>query len=549
MGDSSAFVCDLNNGFNIDPDENVFKSIWSEYERVIVESLITSFGLDFIVGDQVGGDVDTVHNVRNLKDENGNTIYKNKRNEEDYKNRGVYNSDEYHKDPRYISINRKVSESKKNGTLEDTYTGNTVQRNANIDLDHVVAAKEIHDDPGRVLAGLNGTDLANNEDNLKPTDRSINRSMQDKDIETYLKKWEEERPKRQDRISELKKKDSLSDKERKELEKLQKLEEIDPRKMREENDKARAAYENKINKSYYTSKKFMTDTAKAAGKRGAQMGARQALGFVFTEVWFSAKEELQNLPEGTDLKESLDAIGRGIKKGFESAKVKYKELIDKFLTGFQSGVLASLTTTICNIFFTTAKNLVKCIRQLYASIIQAGKILLFNPDNLLFGDRIKAATVIMATGASVLVGTVVGEMIGKTPIGAIPVVGDIVQVFCSTLVSGLISCSLLICLDRSKFMNKVINALNMIPSEVNNFAEIANAMEILAAKLEKLDIDKFRHDTEQYKDTAELIVNCNSDDELNGVLHAVYNKFQIKIPWEGDFDSFMSNRNNHLVFE
>ena len=67
--------------------------------------------------------------------------------------------------------------------------------------------------------------------------------------------------------------------------------------------------------------------------------------------------------------------------------------------------------------------------------------LLFNPDNLMFGDRIKTSTIIMATGASVLVGTAVGELIGKTPIAAIPGVGSVVQVFCSTLVSGLVSCT------------------------------------------------------------------------------------------------------------
>lgn len=54
-----------------------------------------------------------------------------------------------------------------------------------------------------------------------------------------------------------------------------------------------------------------------------------------------------------------------------------------------------------------------------------------------------------------------------------PVIGNVVQVFCSTLISGLISCSLLIFLDRSKQMNRVIKLLNMIPSEVNNYEQIA----------------------------------------------------------------------------
>lgn len=544
----NSFVAELNSGFSPNPEENVFSSIWNEYERVIMQSLITSFGLDFLVHDQHGGDVDTIHSVREIGKDPKMT-YKNAQNQTDYANRGEYNTYEYHQDPRYIAINKKVSESKKNGTLTDAYTGQTVAVNANIDLDHAISAKEIHDDPGRVLAGLNGTDLANCDDNLKPTDRSINRSMQDKDMEDYLQKWEAEQPQRQSRISELKSKGSLSDKESKELTKLEKLEQIDPDKMRAENKKARAAYEAKLAKAYYTSPKLLKATAVAAGSRGAEMGMRQAMGFVFVEIWMSSKEEIQALPPGKDLKDMLEAVASGVKKGVENAKVKYKEVLAKFGEGFLSGSLASLTTTICNIFFTTAKNLVKCIRQIYASVVEAGKILLFNPNNLMFGDRIKTSTIILATGASVLVGTAVGELIQKTPIAGILGVGSFVTAFCSSLVSGLISCTLLIFLDRSNFMNKVVSALNRIPSEVNNYKEIADALERLAAKIENLDIAKFRAETEKYRNIATKIGAAESEQELNDLLLSAYKVFDIKIPWKGDFDTFMGNKSNHLVFE
>ncbi len=544
----NSFVAELNSGFSSEPDENVFVSIWNEYERVIMQSLITSFGLDFLAHDQHGGDVDTIHNVRQIG-RDSNMVYKNAQNKADYASRGEYNTYQYHQDPRYIAINKKVSDSKKNGTLKDAYTGRTVAQNANIDLDHVISAKEIHDDSGRVLSGLNGTDLANCDDNLKPTDRSINRSMQDKDMEDYLQKWEADRPQRQAKINELKLKGALSDKERKELSKLEKLEQIDPDKMRTENKKTRAAYEAKLAKAYYTSSKFLRDTAVVAGKRGAEMGMRQALGVVFVEIWMSSKEEIQALPPGKDLKDMFEAVAEGVKNGVENAKVKYREVLAKFGEGFLSGTLASLTTTICNIFFTTAKNLVKCIRQIYASVVEAGKILLFNPDDLMFGDRIKTATVILATGASVLIGTAIGELIQKTPIAAIPGVGPVITAFCSSLVSGLISCTLLVFLDRSKFMNRVISALNRIPSEVNNYKEIADALEILAAKLEKLDIAKFRAETEKYRNIAIKIGTAGSEQELNDLLHSAYRVFDIKIPWEDDFDIFMENKSNHLVFE
>lgn len=544
----SSFVAELNKGVLPEPEENVFSSIWNEYECVIMQSLITSFGLDFLIHDQYGGDVDTIHSVREIG-KDPNMTYKNAQNQADYINRGEYDTYEYHQDPRYIAINRKVSESKKKGTLTDSYTGQTMAQNANIDLDHAIAAKKIHDDSGRVLAGLRGTDLANCEDNLKPTDRSINRSMQDKDMEDYLQKWEVERPQRQSRISELKSKGSLSDRECKELAKLEKIEQIDPDKMRVENKRTRAAYEIKLAKAYYTSPKFLKDTAVAAGSRGAEIGMRQAMGFIFVEIWMSSKEEIQALPPGKDLKDMIEAVASGVKKGVENAKVKYKEILAKFGEGFLSGTLASLTTTLCNIFFTTAKNLVKCIRQIYASVVEAGKVLLFNPDNLMFGDRIKTSTIILATGASVLVGMAVGELIKKTSIAAIPGVGIFVTDFCSSLISGLISCTLLIFLDRSKFINKVVSALNRIPSEVNNYKEIADALERLAAKLENLDIAKFSAETEKYRNIATKIGATESEQEVNDLLLSAYKVFDIKILWEGDFDTFMGNKSNHLVFE
>jgi len=560
--DGTAFVGKVRNSSGFEPDENIFESIWGEYESVIVESLITSFGLDFIVRDQHGGDVDTILNVRkiendpnkykNLKIEiDPNMKYKNSQNKAAYDGIGHYDkpmANAYHATEQYKQINAKASEQKTNGELIDSYTGKKVARNANIDLDHVISAKEIHDDPGRILAGLDGKDLANCEENLCPTDRSINRSMRQTDMDDYLGKWKDSQAVRQARINELKAKNTLTDKERNELDKLNKLEEIDPELMKKENEKARKAYEAKVNKAYYTSGKFVKDTAIAAGKRGVEMGVRQALGFIFMEIWFCTKEELQTMPAGSELGEMIEAVGRGIKKGLERAKTKYKELLAKIAEGFGAGALSSLTTTICNIFFTTAKNLVKCIRQVYASVIQAGKVLLFNPDNLMFGDRIKAATVILATGASVLLGTAVGEVIENTPIGKAPVVGEIVKVFCSSMVSGLLSCTLLIFLDRSKFINRIIFELNRIPSDVNNYAQIADAMEQLAAKLSDIDIELFRKETERFADSAELISKCNDDDELNAVLYDTYKALDIQIPWEGDFDSFMGNKSNKLVF-
>ena len=118
------------------------------------------------------------------------------------------------------------------------------------------------------------------------------------------------------------------------------------------------------------------------------MGLRQMFGFIFMEFWFSVKEEFrrQDGRQGLDLSDFFKKIANSIQKTAQKIRSKYKEIIAKFGEGMIGGMLGSLTTTVANIFFTTAKNVVRIIRQAWASLVEAVKILLLNPDNLLFGD-------------------------------------------------------------------------------------------------------------------------------------------------------------------
>lgn len=526
------FLNEMKNGPEILPDEPVFKSIWNEYERVIIHSLITSFGLDFLIADQYGGDVDTIHNVRKIEIDK-EMKYKNVRNESEYCSHGAYSTAEYHSDPAFAKIKHDARElfQEKGLLQEDIYVpGNmlllrnksTTEGTRRANLEHIISAKEVHDDRGRVLSGLTGLELANSKDNLGFTNEIINKEKGSKTAEEYI---EYKRNKGEPLPREIEEK------------------------IRKEDNRAREAYETKLAYNYYTSSEFAKDVGVASAKRGAQMAIRQALGFVFLEIWIATKEELNKQSDATTLELLLDCVQIGIKKGVENAKKNNKDLINQIEEGFVSGALASLTTTLCNIFFTTAKSLVRGIRQTYASVIQAGKVLLINPDDLYLGDRIKSTTVILATGASVLVGTGVSEAIGKTSIGCTPVIGGIVQAFCGTFVSSILSCTLLLFLDRNKYINYIIYALNDIPTETNNYKEIADAFEQLAAKVADIDIEQFHDDTKRFNEIALALSNTNNEIEINEVLQLAFSKLKLEYPWDGDFDEFMGNSENRLVFK
>lgn len=531
--------------------ESVFETLFSEYERVIIQSLISSFGLDFIVKDQHGGDVDTIHNVRKIGNDS-RMHYKNSANEQAYENRGEYDGVTYHSDRRFADKKAAARQDyNSNGTLiQDAYTGQSLEytkasavpKERRVELDHVVECKAIHDDRGRVLSGINGVDLANQDDNLAWTNKSLNASMgawargvSDKykkehgcdapidmvDMEAYIRAHPD-------------------------------LSEQTVNNMRTQYSKSRTAYEQRISFAYYTSSSFMKATTKASAKVGFKMGLRQALGLVFSEIWFAVRDEIKRARGSSQ--SLFTTIGNAIKRGYESSKVRYKEIWNQFISGSIAGVFSSLTTTICNIFFSTAKNIVRILRQSWASIIEATKILFFNPDCLPVGEKFRAASKIIATGASVVVGSLVGDMIQKTGIGGIPVVGEIVTVFCSSLVTGIMSCSLLYMLDHNSAINKIIEILNKIPSVANYvayFKQQAALLDEYAAKLFSIDLASFKAETSMYVSAMTKLECISNPIEMNRVLRDLYfNKFKFCSPFgqHDNIDSFMFDRSAVLTF-
>ncbi|MBE6700492.1 MAG: hypothetical protein E7582_01190 [Ruminococcaceae bacterium] len=529
--ENKTFISEVSNGGNPNPKDNIFAGIWKQYERVVLHSLITSFGLDFLVHDQVGGDVDTVHGVRE------GIAYKNPDNAAAYEARGYYDTAAYHGDDRYkMRVQEARAAFNSEGIrVEDAYVpgrllsftkASAVGTTGRANLDHVVAAKEIHEDRGRILAGIDGVDLANSEYNLRFTNENLNKSKGADSVEEVLNRKSHNFDGEKGR----KIPDEVADK------------------MREEDKQARAHMDKEIETTYYSSARFLEDAAVAACQRGVEMGMRQAVGFYFLEIWLACEEEFEGINAHCEIATVIAAIKNGVAKGSENALKKYKELFRNFGEGFVAGAMASLTTTLINIFVTTDRNTARYIRQASAAVVQAGNILIINPNNLLIGEQLKAATVTLATGASVIAGTAAGSLIEKTPIYKVPEVGKFVQIFCSTLVSGLLSCTLLIMLDRSKFINNLVAALNKYEDETRNYVKLAEEFSRMAAEMENYDIATFRADVMRFYDVTYRIAAATNEEEMERVLLSVCTIFDIDMPWGEDLDSFMGDSSNKLVF-
>ena len=539
---NSTFVANIGNNFDIGPQDDIKESIFKQYERVIIESLITSFGLDFLINDKYGGDVDTILNVRKIDSDN-KMKYKNDNNRIAYETQEEYYYPKYHgMNDNYRNLQRSAKKlfQASGNPVKDEYTGKDLyfyskgaekgNESKQATIDHVLTAETIHKDRGRVLSGLKGEDLANSFENLAFTNKSLNSSMGATKINCRVVEIPEY------------------------IEKHPELPEDVKIRMMDKYNKIKKSYETKLATKYYTSKSFARDISIAAGTVGIKMGLRQALGFIFAEIWFAVKEEFNKADKCDDfnMKNFFKNVAEGVKRGVENAKNKYRELFEKFKEGALSGILASVTTTICNIFFTTAKNTVKIIRRSYVSLVQAAKILLINPDNYLLGDRICAAMKVMSVGASVVFGTLVSEALGKTFLGSMPVLGDVVQSFCGALTSGILSCTFLYFFDNSSLIKRLTMNLNTLPTintDINYFVKHAQYFELLAAQMMEIDIEQFKKETKTFNDYALKIEKAKSPEELNRILKKYYSDSDINMPWTGDFDSFMANKNNCLRFE
>lgn len=71
----------------------------------------------------------------------------------------------------------------------------------------------------------------------------------------------------------------------------------------------------------------------------------------------------------------------------------------------------------------------------------------------------------------------------------------------------------------------------------------------LLNELERIDIDAYKKEVEKYTKYYDTIGMVSSEEELNAILVNTFEELGIKKPWEGDFDEFMSDKSNYLVFE
>ena len=88
-----------------------------------------------------------------------------------------------------------------------------------------------------------------------------------------------------------------------------------------------------------------------------------------------------------------------------------------------------------------------------------------------------------------------------------------------------------------------------LEKELEAFKRLNEACKLYLCELEKIDFEKFKKENEEYSHTVELLNDATTNENLNIALIEIYEDLNIKKPWEGDLDEFMSDKSNKMVFE
>lgn len=433
-------VEDLLRSIHASWDKAKLERILEQCQQQVISSIVGPLGLGTLVAayDKNGGNVDTLHNV-----EKG--IYATNDEQKRYLDREDYDSKEYHSDKNYISINRNFSKQRKEQGVEDAYSGKILTKHDSTDLDHVVSANEVHNDPRRFLAEMDGKTLANTDSNLVVTTTTVNRSKKAKSMGEFITQQDHRREDRQERIQALSSNTNPSDQERKELQKLKEFQALDQERMRKVDEVARKEITTQLNKAYYTSTKFAKNVAITGGIEAGKMGLQQAFGLLLTDFFSALFEEIRDsynngFRDGVDATGFFEALAKRCKRIANAVIANWRNAITAFRDGALSGFLSNLFTTAINAFATTAKNLVRIIREGAFSILKALKLILFRPEGMTFSEVMDAALKLIVTGALTIGGITFDEYLRQTLlpfISGIPGIGAFGSVLVAIISGGL----------------------------------------------------------------------------------------------------------------
>lgn len=380
-------------------------------------------------------------------------------------------------DKRYTDTNNAMKEKQKSGNLKDEYTGKTLKVNEKANLDHVVARKQIFENPWRKIADIETADLANKSENFAATNESLNKSKGAKSNSEYIKNREAREK-------------NLKDQVKRANEKIDKknISDAEKRNLKAENEKRLndklAADSKKMLKAEKIAKKAINkDIAKNASVRMANKAGKDAVKAMFVAALFGMLKEIMNalIRFFKSKKRSFDTFLDEMKNALHSFFGKIRDFIKVGIDSF----VGSIVGEIIGAFAQKLKKLPNLIKQLFGSIRESISYL-SNPENQTHSTAIKIAHIskIITSGLVAVGALFLGEyfelFLNKIPgmnfkIKLLGTIANILGMFFASLLTGILGAIIINGLDQ--FISKKLIEENQ-KQQANKKNELLRIQEV-----------------------------------------------------------------------
>lgn len=94
-----------------------------------------------------------------------------------------------------------------------------------------------------------------------------------------------------------------------------------------------------------------------------------------------------------------------------------------------------------------------------------------------------------------------------------------------------------------------VNLTNDLQRQLDAYQKINELLTQYLEQLKQIDLTLYKEEVEKFERAVRIFTQVNSEEELNKLLLEKFEELGIKKPWNGNFDTHMSNKQGKLVFE
>lgn len=301
----------------------------------------------------------------------------------------------------FASMQNQRSDAQPIGVLEDGYNKTNILYAPDADIEHIIAKKEFFDDFILKIGTTDSelTEVIGSKENLIFTDKSLNRSLQERNIFEYLNERGSVDPDNPDLVH------------------------------IEINGKIRTVNKKDVEEAYAVAEKskhkHQIEALKEVGATvvttGAYMATQQVVGLIIVETIDIFTDEIKSLAVNGQLinsdgwlqntKDATNRIQSKLAERFEERQIwaRAKSL------GIESGVAGALSVIpqiIISVLVKVPAFILALIRESTLSVVRCVRVLMSNDEN-----KLNSIKIILAGAASAIVGLYVGRAIGSAIAG------------------------------------------------------------------------------------------------------------------------------------